>query len=92
MNDRITENPLAKIIGTLGVSILFFCFGLWCLLDPKQVQERHARNFKMDSEVKWDDPSTYLREPVPLILIRGIGLIMTLFGILGFYLVIFTPA
>jgi putative Ca2+/H+ antiporter (TMEM165/GDT1 family) len=84
-DDIFTKNPVLRAIATVLVSALFIFFGLWFLLNPKQIQKKHAQNFKLNSKFDWGDPFTYLRKPIPLLIIQIIGLLMFFIGMFGLY-------
>jgi len=86
MKDEIFEkNPVLKGVMSVIVCSIFVFFGLYCIWKPEDVLNRYIQNFKMGTEFKWYDPSTFLRKSPPLYLVRLIGIGCVFTGTIGFY-------
>ena len=82
------KTPADNGLLTLAISIVFMLVGLYFLLKPEEVRSRYLQNFNWETKLKWYDPSTYLREPPPLLLFRIIGLVSVLVGGFGLCVII----
>lgn len=91
MRDEVFSNkPVAKGITIFAGTIALIVFGLHCLLNPGRARDRYIRGFDLNSKLKWNQPSTYLRFMPPLVAFRAFGGLSIFCGLLLLFLYLAT--
>ena len=67
------------LLFSIGVLITV---GFFCVIRPKEARQRYLAGFKLDEELRWDDPRTWLRFIPSLWAFRIFGMIFILLGLL----------
>ena len=84
-NDLIEMNPIVQHVLFVIVCLGFIATGALCVISPEWVRKRYIKQFRMQSPLRWYEPTTYLRKPPPIMAFRVIGAMIILLGVMAFF-------